>query len=161
MGNKPESSRRPRTNPKTLKGQEDLQNSGCMNPRSPEDEGNTIKKKKNPEDHEQNLKSLETMEQRPQILGRWGTHPEVQERTLRILLELRQLAEGLGVWRTVRSHWVGHRQECLHCTGEGRGGQDREMRGVTTMHFPRQNHSTHVCMWPWRTRTLWGLQTAL
>ena len=63
------------------------------------------------------------MEQRPQILGRWGTHPEVQERTLRILLELRQLAEGLGVWRTVRSHWVGHRQECLHCTGEGRGGK--------------------------------------
>lgn len=56
MRNKPESSKRPRTNPKTLKSQADLQNSGHMNPRSPEDEGNTIKKTQI--DQEQNLKKL-------------------------------------------------------------------------------------------------------
>ena len=66
MGNKPESSRRPRTNPKTLKGQEDLQNSGCMNPRSPEDEGNTIKKKKK-------KKKPRRPRTKPQVFGNYGT----------------------------------------------------------------------------------------
>lgn len=61
MRNKPESSKRPRTNPKTLKSQADLQNSGHMNPRSPEDEGNTIKKTSN------------RPGTKPKVFGNYGT----------------------------------------------------------------------------------------
>lgn len=70
--------------------------------------------------------------------------PKVREQTLKTLLELRQLAEGL--WHVEDGEitlGVGHREECLPALGRGASEGDG---GVTTMHFPRQTHSTHVHM---------------